>query len=407
MPQKNARNKSGRRAPYLFMALAMLLLLALIFLGVRALNAWNAYEKAAAITPTPSPTVRPVSVTTPPDFVTYTPAPSPTPSYLTNGSSGEMVTQLQQRLKELGFYTGQIDGQYGSGTKSAVTLFQQQHNLDADGVAGQKTLAVLYSDNAKQVVITPSPAPVDTLDDSVPLLVNKQNPVGKDFVPADLVRVKDLAGDLFTYADNDTQGVREAVEALIAMIRDAENQGYTPWKLREGYRTYAAQKRIFDNQVEKYIAEREMTRTQAVSATRQKYSNWRSSMPRPPFVIQKTYRQTTKTILSILHGNVLSCGCQEKTKGRDAHARPRGLFKTLSEGEYPGPAFQAPGGAFRPAGASGGGPDDQRRRRADRLPLLCRTHCHGGGGSWLQRAGPVLRGQGQRGLLRRPPPGPL
>ena len=78
MPQKNARNKSGRRAPYLFMALAMLLLLALIFLGVRALNAWNAYEKAAAITPTPSPTVRPVSVTTPPDFVTYTPAPSPT-----------------------------------------------------------------------------------------------------------------------------------------------------------------------------------------------------------------------------------------------------------------------------------------------------------------------------------------
>ncbi|MDY3279786.1 MAG: D-alanyl-D-alanine carboxypeptidase family protein [Eubacteriales bacterium] len=269
MPQKNARNKSGRRAPYLFMALAMLLLLALIFLGVRALNAWNAYEKAAAITPTPSPTVRPVSVTTPPDFVTHTPAPSPTPSYLTNGSSGEMVTQLQQRLKELGFYTGQIDGQYGSGTKSAVTLFQQQHNLDADGVAGQKTLAVLYSDNAKQVVITPSPAPVDTLDGSVPLLVNKQNPVGKDFVPADLVRVKDLAGDLFTYADNDTQGVREAVEALIAMIRDAENQGYTPWKLREGYRTYAAQKRIFDNQVEKYIAEREMTRTQAVSATRQ------------------------------------------------------------------------------------------------------------------------------------------
>lgn len=268
MSQKKAGNRQGRRSPYLFMALAMVLLIALIFFGVRALNAWNAYEKASAITPTPSPTVRPVSVTQAPDFVTYTPAPSPTPSYLSNGSTGEMVEQLQKRLQELGFYTGAIDGQYGSGTKRAVKLFQQQHNLDADGVAGQKTMAVLYSENAKQVVITPTPEPIDILEGDIPLLVNKQNPVGENFVPADLVRVKDLAGDLFIYADDDIQGAREAVEALIQMIRDAESQGYTPWKLREGYRTYQAQQSIFNNQVETYISEREMSRSQATSATR-------------------------------------------------------------------------------------------------------------------------------------------
>lgn len=269
MPHKRPPGRRARRSPYLFIALAAVLLIVLIFLGVRALNAWNLYEKEAAVTPTPSPTVRPVRVTPNPNLVTHTPAPSPTPSYLSNGSQGEMVTQLQTRLQALGFYTGKVDGQFGSGTKQAVEAFQRQHGLDADGIAGSKTLALLYSDQAQYMVATPTPFVTDPLAGNQPLLVNASHPLPTDFVPADLVRVKDVAGDTLLYADTGIQGVREAVEALVTMVRAAQAEGITPWKLREGYRTIKDQQSIFNRQVESYIDSRNMSRAQAVSATRQ------------------------------------------------------------------------------------------------------------------------------------------
>ena len=59
------------------------------------------------------------------------------------GSRGEEVVMIQQRLSELGYYTGSIDGIYGSATKAAVTAFQKDNGLAADGIAGQKTLTAL------------------------------------------------------------------------------------------------------------------------------------------------------------------------------------------------------------------------------------------------------------------------
>jgi len=64
---------------------------------------------------------------------------------LKSGSSGSEVKRLQQRLKELGYYTGSVDGDYGSGTVNAVKAFQRNNNLTADGVAGSKTLESVYS----------------------------------------------------------------------------------------------------------------------------------------------------------------------------------------------------------------------------------------------------------------------
>ena len=46
------------------------------------------------------------------------------------GPQGEEVRQIQTKLKELGLYTGSIDGIYGSGTKNAVIQFQKQQGLD-------------------------------------------------------------------------------------------------------------------------------------------------------------------------------------------------------------------------------------------------------------------------------------
>lgn len=57
------------------------------------------------------------------------------------GSSGAVVTQIQTKLKSWGYYTGTVDGIYGSGTERAVRAFQQKNGLTVDGKAGDQTLA--------------------------------------------------------------------------------------------------------------------------------------------------------------------------------------------------------------------------------------------------------------------------
>lgn len=59
------------------------------------------------------------------------------------GSSGAMVTQIQTKLKSWGYYTGSVDGVYGSGTERAVRAFQQKNGLTVDGKAGDQTLAAM------------------------------------------------------------------------------------------------------------------------------------------------------------------------------------------------------------------------------------------------------------------------
>lgn len=50
---------------------------------------------------------------------------------------------IQQRLKELGYYQGSIDGIYGTQTRNAVIKFQKDYGLTADGIVGPKTLRML------------------------------------------------------------------------------------------------------------------------------------------------------------------------------------------------------------------------------------------------------------------------
>ena len=50
---------------------------------------------------------------------------------------------IQQKLKELGYYKGSIDGVYGQGTRSAVIAFQKANGLSADGIVGPKTASAL------------------------------------------------------------------------------------------------------------------------------------------------------------------------------------------------------------------------------------------------------------------------
>lgn len=59
------------------------------------------------------------------------------------GSRGTEVTQIQQRLQELGYDPGTADGIYGTRTQNAVIAFQKDQGLTADGIAGKNTLAAL------------------------------------------------------------------------------------------------------------------------------------------------------------------------------------------------------------------------------------------------------------------------
>lgn len=65
------------------------------------------------------------------------------PSYQL-GSKGKEVTRVQARLKELGFYTGPLDGDFGGGTESAVKSFQKAESLTVDGMVGPRTWAALF-----------------------------------------------------------------------------------------------------------------------------------------------------------------------------------------------------------------------------------------------------------------------
>ncbi len=59
------------------------------------------------------------------------------------GSSGAVVREIQTRLKNWGYYSGPVDGVYGSKTEAAVRWFQRKNGLAADGQAGNQTLAAL------------------------------------------------------------------------------------------------------------------------------------------------------------------------------------------------------------------------------------------------------------------------
>ena len=65
------------------------------------------------------------------------------PSTLYNGSTGEEVKALQQKLIDLGYLEGTADGIFGNKTEKAVRRFQWKNGMTADGLAGKRTLAAL------------------------------------------------------------------------------------------------------------------------------------------------------------------------------------------------------------------------------------------------------------------------
>lgn len=59
------------------------------------------------------------------------------------GSRGAEVRTIQTKLKRWGYYSGNVDGIYGSQTLAAVKKFQKKNGLTVDGIAGTKTLQAM------------------------------------------------------------------------------------------------------------------------------------------------------------------------------------------------------------------------------------------------------------------------
>lgn len=71
------------------------------------------------------------------------------PSVYKNGSSGAEVKKIQQRLADLGYYNGAIDGNFGDATEEAYKAFQKAAGLTVDGIAGDSR-NTLYSEDAPE-----------------------------------------------------------------------------------------------------------------------------------------------------------------------------------------------------------------------------------------------------------------
>lgn len=77
-----------------------------------------------------------------------TPAYRPPGRTLRSGTRGSDVRALQQRLGQLKYYPGRVDGQFGPNTLEAVWAFQEVQGLAVDGVVGPATGHALVSPRA-------------------------------------------------------------------------------------------------------------------------------------------------------------------------------------------------------------------------------------------------------------------
>ena len=110
-------------------------------------------------------TVAPMVTPDPSAKALVTPAPTAAPtatpaSSLKLGSQGQEVRNVQKKLKELGFYKGTVDGDFGEATEKAVKAFQKQYGLTVDGKVGAATMAKLASARATakpSATATPKP----------------------------------------------------------------------------------------------------------------------------------------------------------------------------------------------------------------------------------------------------------
>ncbi len=273
-------------SPKTILGLAVLLVLVVltVIFGTQVLQLVPQVREEQQRTPTPSPVYGNVMAVTPDPSL-----PTP-PPILKRGSKGSDVIALQNRLTELGYNPGSVDGEFGPGTEEALIQFQQQNGLEPDGVAGAATNTVLYSSSARaytapQATVTPVPTAPPTQEptaspkaavpkmyvtaDGMPLLVNREHLLPEDYVPYELVTMNDYCpSGVVKIKYSSTLAEKEAVDALLIMLQAGIDEGLKNWQVSAAYRTTEQQQKLFNNKVRTYMNENGLSRSKAVSATR-------------------------------------------------------------------------------------------------------------------------------------------
>ena len=129
------------------------------------------------------------------------------------GSKGESVKQLQQRLKELGYLSGKVDGIYGNATVKAVKAFEKAYGQKQTGVASVGMQMHLYADDALAYG-SATPAPTAAASEDTYRTLSKGS-YGEDVVAlqARLKKLGYLSGKADGYYGDDTASAVRAFES--------------------------------------------------------------------------------------------------------------------------------------------------------------------------------------------------
>ena len=162
------QSKRAQDKTPMIIAIGLILILVLIIVMI-VRSMFGAGTPTVVNTPVPQATQQPQQEN---NFIVFgatnTPAPQApavtTYKTLRKGDRGQDVVSMQQALISLGYLKGASDGNFGTGTKTAVENFQKENRLDVDGITGAKTLEKLYTVSGVTPIPDVTVAPGDILD---------------------------------------------------------------------------------------------------------------------------------------------------------------------------------------------------------------------------------------------------
>lgn len=115
---------------------------------------------------------------------------------LKKGASGADVRKAQQALKDLGYYTGRVDGNFSKAFEEAVLAFQKDWGLKATGAIDEETFLLITQDVGDVPEESPPPA-----EEEEPFVIKGEEYSDKDHVAAYLHAFKELPPNYVTKAD--------------------------------------------------------------------------------------------------------------------------------------------------------------------------------------------------------------
>lgn len=130
------------------------------------------------------------------------------------GSKGDSVKRLQQRLKELGYLSGKVDGIYGNATVKAVKAFEKAYGQKQTGIASVGMQKHLYADDAL-VYGSATPTPTAAASEDTTYRTLSKGSYGEDVVTlqARLKKLGYLDGKADGYYGDDTANAVRAFES--------------------------------------------------------------------------------------------------------------------------------------------------------------------------------------------------